>query len=394
MSSKVSKKMNAKRTVHVLYTGIVYPRVITGGDQLFLDIAPRLPKEIKITVITPHFAKDYWKDIDTSNIEFKFLPHNIFEYKGNPLFIFASYVIRAWQVNRILKKETVQTIYSCSDIAYADIWPAYFARKRNSKIKWLSRIYHVLLPPKDRQGNYLVNIVAFKLQRLSFWFMKKQSTTIFALNSKLHKEVQALGFPKRNLKILGAGIDFKKISSFKPTKKYPYDVVVLGRITPVKGIFDAVKIWSKVHSERPGLKLAWIGGGGDSFKNQLESKLKENSLTKSFSLLGYVDKDEVYSILKSAKVFLCPDHENGWGLAVCEAMSSGLPVVSYDLDIFGSVYEKGFKSVPLFDTDSFADAILSLFKDEKARTRMAKDALDQVKKFDHQAIVDELAAYI
>lgn len=392
-SKKTTYKSQFTKTLHVLYTGVVYPRVITGGDQLFLDIAPRMPKNIQITVVAPHFTKDYWKGIDKTNIVFKFLPPNRFEYKGNPIAIFLSYSIRAWQTYRFLKSEKVQTIYSCSDIAYADIWPAFLMR-RNKEIKWLSRVYHVLLPLKDRQGNPIVNAVAFWLQRFSFWLMKKRSTTIFALNPKLHKELLQLGFPKKKLKILGAGIDFQKINAFKPTKKYDYDVVVLGRITPVKGIFDTVKIWEKIHASNPKLKLAWIGGGSDNFKKQLTDQLKDKSLTDSFKLLGYIDKDEVYNILKSAKIFFCPDHENGWGLAVCEAMSTGLPVVSYDLDIFGGVYKKGFRSVPLYDTEKFADVAIELLNDKEQRKKMSIDAKAQVKQFDHQEVVDTLVKYV
>jgi glycosyltransferase involved in cell wall biosynthesis len=395
MKKNAEKKLNFEgKSLHVLYTGLVYADVITGGDQLFLDIAPRLPKDLKIIVITPHFVKKHWDNINQSNIEFRLLPPNIFEFKGNPFAIFLSYVIRSWQVYRILKKENVQTIYSSSDIAYADIWPAYWATKGNSQIKWLSRIYHVLLPPSSRQGSYLVNIVAFRLQRLSFWMMKKRSSTIFALNSKLHKEVLDLGFPKDKLKILGAGIDFQKINSFKPTQKYPYDVVVLGRLTPVKGIFDTIKMWEKVHAANPSLQLAWIGGGAEQYRKKMSEQLEENSLSTTFHLLGFIDKDEVYSILQSAKVFLCPDHENGWGLAVCEAMASGLPVVSYDLDIFGGVYKKGFKSVPLFDTDSFADELIKLLNDEAKRKKMAKDAVDQASQFDHERVIDDLVKYL
>lgn len=389
---KESKKVYRK-SLHVLYTGVVYPKVITGGDQLFLDIAPRMPKDIAITVIAPSFTKDYWKGINKKNITFKFLPKNRFDYKGNPIAIFLSYCIRSWQTYKILKAEEIETIYSCSDIAYADIWPAFLMR-RNKDIRWLSRIYHVLLPPKSRQGNPLVNLVAFRLQRLSFWLMKKRSTTIFALNPKLRKEILALGFPPEKLKVLGAGIDFKKINEFKPTKKYPYDVVVLGRLTPVKGIFDAVKIWEKVHASNPKLKLGWVGGGSDTFRNQLVDQLEAKGLTDSFSLLGFIDKKEVYNILKSAKVFLCPDHENGWGLAVCEAMSAGLPVVSYNLDIFGSVYKKGYKSVPLYDTEKFGQAVIDLLGDKPRIKKMSQEAQAQVRQFDHQEVVDTLVKYI
>lgn len=391
----IKKSLNLEhKSLHVLFTGLVSSNMLSGGDQLFLDIAPRLPKDIKITIITPSFAKAHWDNIDQANIELRLLPRNIFDLKDNPLLIFLSYLVRSWQVYWILKKEKIQTIYSCSDIAYADIWPAYLIAGRDPQIKWLSRIYHVLLPPDNRQGSFVVNIIAFRLQRLSFWMMKKRSSTVLALNLKLHDEVLDLGFPSDRLAILGAGIDFKKINNFKPKKQYPYDVVVLGRIAPVKGIFDAVKIWKKVQETLPNIELGWIGGGGENYQNQLSELLADNSISDSFHLLGFVDKDEVYSILKRAKVFLCPDHENGWGLAVCEAMASGLPVISYNLDIFGSVYKKGFKSVNLFDTDSFANEIIKLLGNENKRIKIAKDAVDQARQFDHQRVIDDLVGFL
>jgi glycosyltransferase involved in cell wall biosynthesis len=394
LNSEIDKALGEGKSLHVLFTGLVSPTMISGGDQLFLDIGPRLPKDLKIVVITPFFGRKHWDNIDTSSIEFRLLPKNIFDFHDNPIFVFLSYAIRAWQVYWLLRKEKVQTLYSSSDIAYADIWPAYLAVGRNPQTKWLSRIYHVLLPPSKRQGNYFYNVMAFYFQRLSFWMMKKRSSIILILNQKLYDEVIPLGFPKDKLRVLGAGIDYRSIHDFKPTKKYHYDVTVLGRIAPVKGIFDMIKIWKKVHDSNPNFQLAWIGGGGDIYKKKLLELLAENGLESSFHLLGFIEKNEVYNILKSAKVFLCPDHENGWGLAVCEAMASGLPVISYDIDIFGAVYKKGFKSVPLFDTDSFAKELIYLLNHEKEREKMASDALDQANHFDHKKVVDSLVQYL
>ncbi|MCA9328664.1 glycosyltransferase family 4 protein, partial [Candidatus Saccharibacteria bacterium] len=338
--------------------------------------------------------KKYWEKIHQPNFEYRFLPHNMFEYRGNPIAIFLSYMVRVMQVRKILNSEKVQTIYSSSDIAYADIWPAYWFIGRHPKAKWISRIYHVILSPHHRQGNYFVNAIAFWLQRLSFWMMKRRSTTILALNDKLYDEVLELGFPKNRLGVLGAGIDFKFIHQHRAKKKYPYDVVVLGRLTPVKGIFDMIKIWDRVHKKKPNLRLAWMGGGADNYQRKIEEQLSQKDLVSTFELLGFLDKDKVYDVLKSAKVFLCPDHENGWGLAVCEAMSSGLPVVSYNLDIFGSVYKKGYTSVPLYDTKSFADELLDLLNDEPRRKKMAKDAADQARQFDHDRVTAKLVEYI
>lgn len=388
------KDHQKRRTLHVLFTGFVYKKVITGGDQLFFDLGPRLPKDIDITVILPHFAADYWKDLNTDNITLKLLPPNRFEFKGNPLAIMANYVIRAYQVYKILLNEDIDTVYSCSDISYADIWPAYFIKSRRKNIVWLSRVYHVLLAPKYRSGNPITNLVAFRLQRLSFRMMKKRSNTIFSLNDMLDKELQGLGFKRPQLQILEAGIDFAKINGHVAQRKYDFDFVVLGRLAPVKGIYDVLDAWKIVHSKNSELKIAWIGGGDDSIKQNLAATSEKFSFGKSFTYLGFIDKDEVYDILQSAKVFICPDHENGWGLAVCEAMASGLPVVSYDLDIFGGVYKKGFLSAPLFDKKTLAQNMLRLVEDTSLREKMSADALNQAKKFSHDKVVKKLNTYI
>jgi glycosyltransferase involved in cell wall biosynthesis len=383
-----------ERTLHVLFTGLVSPTMLSGGDQLFLDIAPRLPKDLHITIVTPRFAKSHWDKVDQSNITLKYLGKNIFEFSDNPFSTFCSYVIRSIQTYNILRKENIQSIYSCSDVAYADIWPAYFIAGNNPNIKWLTRIYHILLPPASRHGNHIVNLIVFKLQRLSFWMMKRRSSTIMALNPKLYEDVLNLGFPKQKLRILGAGIDFATLHQFQPIKKYTYDVVILGRIAPVKGIFDAVKIWRKVHAINPSLRLGWVGGGQEFYVKQVKHQLEEYDLSGSFDLLGFVDNETKNSILKSATIFLCTDHEIGWGLAVSEAMAMGLPVITYNNDVFGSVYKKGFVSVELFNIDSFAKEIIRLFNDQRLRKSLSKDALNQAKEFDHKKVVDDLVKYL
>lgn len=378
----------------VLFTGLISKDYLSGGDQLFLDLAPRLPKELEIVVITPTFAKKHWQNITHPNLHFRYLPQNPFDFKQNTLFIFFSYLIRSWQTFRILKKEKkIDALYSCSDVAYGDIWPAFFYVNKSRQTNWLSRVYHVLLPPNKRPGNYLLNFLAFYLQRLSFLMMKKRSRHVLALNEKLKNELTQLGFPKNKLGILGAGIDFARINKFKPTKKYAYQAVALGRIAPVKGIFDMVDIWTRVHNHNPKWKLAWIGSG-DIYTEKLKTMIKKANLQDSFNLLGFLNKKEIFNILKSSAVFLCSDHENGWGLAVCEAMSAGLPVVAYDIDIFGSVYQKGFRSSPLRNTEQFANNVIAVLEDAELRKKLSLEATSQAAEFDLDKVTADLLRFL
>jgi len=75
-------------------------------------------------------------------------------------------------------------------------------------------------------------------------------------------------------------------------------------------------------------------------------------------------------------------------------MACRLPVVTYNQDVFGGVYKKGYVSVPLYDTDALAKAIIDLYRDEKSRQKIAKDALAQAKEFDHDRVVSKLKGLI
>lgn len=58
------------------------------------------------------------------------------------------------------------------------------------------------------------------------------------------------------------------------------------------------------------------------------------------TMLESVPDDYLYSLLKSSKVFVFPSHEEGWGIAVCEAMAAGLPIVAYDLAPFREFFPR------------------------------------------------------
>jgi glycosyltransferase involved in cell wall biosynthesis len=67
-------------------------------------------------------------------------------------------------------------------------------------------------------------------------------------------------------------------------------------------------------------------------------------------------------------------------------MACGLPVLAYDLDIFGSVYVKGFATVPIYEKDRFAAKLIGLLEDEQQRLAMGKEAVEQAKSLDWETV--------
>lgn len=61
--------------------------------------------------------------------------------------------------------------------------------------------------------------------------------------------------------------------------------------------------------------------------NKLIDLVKNLNLTEYVKFHGQLDDEELKSLLKKCHVFIFPNHNQTWGLAVLDAMGSGIPVI-------------------------------------------------------------------
>ena len=170
---------------------------------------------------------------------------------------------------------------------------------------------------------------------------------------------------------------FDKIEKTEPA----YDGIFLGRLSPSKGIFELIDIWKKVTNVIPQAKLAIIGGGNKNTRDALLKKIRDANLEKNIDLLGFFEDEKAHSILKSGKVFLFPSHEEGWGIAIAEAMACGLPVVSWNLPSYGETFENHILQVKENDAGLFSKYVLDLLRDGSKRKEIGIQGKEFVKKY-------------
>lgn len=98
-------------------------------------------------------------------------------------------------------------------------------------------------------------------------------------------------------------------------------------------------------------------------------------------LLGFLPDKKAADTIKTSKIFLCPSHEEGFGLAPLEAQTMGLPVVAWDLPVFAEIFPKGMIKIPMGDTKRFADAIIRLLNDHDYCHQLSKEAAENARRF-------------
>jgi glycosyltransferase-like protein len=155
-------------------------------------------------------------------------------------------------------------------------------------------------------------------------------------------------------------------------------ILTVGGIEPRKGSDTLVRAVALLR--RGGLDPVLAVVGGHSFQDyrayreRVFSLLPELGLEpgRDITLLGTVADAELPSWYAAADVFAFPSTKEGWGLAVLEAMSAGLPVVASDLPVFREYLAPGLDAllVPVDNPAALAEALTSVLGDQQLAQRL------------------------
>lgn len=157
-------------------------------------------------------------------------------------------------------------------------------------------------------------------------------------------------------------------------------VITVGRLVESKNFNSLIRAWRLVADKHPDWQLE-IWGEGRMYSEHL-SLISELNLEKHVFLKGYS-----YNILEKmtdASIFVLSSAFEGFGLVIVEAMSCGLPIVSYECP-YGpkDIIDEGTDGylVPVNNEEMLAQRISALIEDEQLRKSMGKAALIKSKNY-------------
>jgi glycosyltransferase involved in cell wall biosynthesis len=158
-------------------------------------------------------------------------------------------------------------------------------------------------------------------------------------------------------------------------------VVAAGRLTPQKGFDLLIPAFAQVARSHPEWQLHIYGGGPKHAR--LRRLVLKHDLYNNVLLMGQTQ--HLGEELAQASVFALSSRHEGFGMVIIEAMSKGVPVVSFDCPRGPSeIIEDGVDGVlvPNGDVDAFAAGLLGLVEDEALRRRMGQAALAKAARYE------------
>ena len=165
-------------------------------------------------------------------------------------------------------------------------------------------------------------------------------------------------------------------------------IIAVGRYEKQKGFDILIKAWEQIVSKHDGWVLKIYGDG--PLRNVLQQQIQESNLFSS-CFLEY-PTSQIEEKYAESSIFVLSSRYEGFGLVLVEAMSCGLPVVSFDCpcgpkDII-SDSEDGFL-VKTGNTEELACRLSYLMQHEDRRIRMGKKASVNIQRYriEHVALV-------
>ena len=141
-------------------------------------------------------------------------------------------------------------------------------------------------------------------------------------------------------------------------------------------------------------KLKLIICGFGELHDYLQNKVVQLGLEKQVAFLGH--RYDIPELLKASDVFIHPSQREGLGISVLEAMASGLPIISTNVQGLKDLVEDGTNGIVVdpYDVNGFANAINMLSYDESLRVKFGLNNQIKAMSFSLENSINEMKQII
>lgn len=173
------------------------------------------------------------------------------------------------------------------------------------------------------------------------------------------------------------------------------NLISVGRLSKEKGFDDLLRLFKKVSIKHPDWKLNIIGDGME--KNNLLELASELKLGDKVVFHGYQNKDYINEQLLNSSIFVMTSHTESFGLVLIEAMSHGIPCLSYTSaqganEIIDD--EKNGYLISDRNEQEMIEKIDLLIENEKLRKKLGKEARNKSKEYSGEVVLEKWSKLI
>ena len=202
-----------------------------------------------------------------------------------------------------------------------------------------------------------------------------EQTRLKSLEEGIHAD-KIVMIPNGIIPVSIAGINRQSVRAEAGFKQDDVVMLSVGRLVYQKAHEYLVAAMPAVLKEMPNAKVGICGDG--VLRADIEAQIRSLKLEDQVKLFGM--QADVTKYLAAADIFILSSRWEGLPIALLEAMSTGLPVISTKVEGVEEVIVEGEHGllVPIENTNALANAIIQLLSDPQLRHKMGAAAKAKV----------------
>lgn len=233
---------------------------------------------------------------------------------------------------------------------------------------------------KGEKNNFIMNLFAKVWSKQLVNKLKKLDRFVV-----LTEKDRNLWTELNNVEVIPNPLPFMPASVSPLTEKR---VIAVARYSHEKGIDLLLQAWAEVEKRTEQWRLEVFGDGDTT---AFEALMDQLGIDRNRCKLNGRTSEIEQEYLKSSMA-VCSSRFEGFGMIIVEAMACGLPVVSFDCP-WGprSIIKDGEDGILVENgrVDKLADALVTLIHDNDKRNTIARNAIQNVKRFQIERIAEQ-----
>jgi glycosyltransferase involved in cell wall biosynthesis len=363
-----------------LLTFLAWAGGLSGGDRHLLEVAARWREHVDVAVLAPpeagHLVRSFLDDVAFHPLgsagprQAAAGPLLALEYLRRGVAV----SLRRWSAYDVV----VAASHFLPDAA------ALRALARRGALG-VGYVYHLVAGRPGRDPRTLWSKAD---ERVALALLRRHAGVVFASNGPTARELAGRGFDPV---MTAVGIDVASFGTADPGG--PPRAAFVARMVRSKGVEDAVRAWALVRRAVPDARLVMVGSGPE---REPSAALAESlGLAAAIEWPGFVDEEEKRRLLADSRLLLAPSYEEGWGISVCEALASGVPVVAYRLPVLDELFDSAYLGAGPGDVEELARLAARVLTDDAEARALAEQGLVTAGRYDVARVAeDELEAIL
>jgi glycosyltransferase involved in cell wall biosynthesis len=344
---------------------------LSGGDRHLLEVASRWREHVDVAVLAPPGARETIAPL-IGDVPVRELGAEI----GAGPVLALEYVRRAVEVALRAGQRADVVVAASHFVADAAALSAFVRRGALG----VAYVYHLVAQRRDFR---LRTLWSKSDERVALALLRRRADIVFVSNNPTARTLRARGFaPVRT----AVGID---LQSFGPSNLslQPPRGLFIARMTRAKGPADAIDAWARVMGKVPDSRLVMVGAGPE--RERARERARQLGISDSVDWPGFVSEQEKRRILSESRVLLAPSYEEGWGIAVCEALASSLPVVAYRLPVLDELFDSAYLAADAGDVDGLARLTVRALTDDALAEELARRGRETAARYDVGRVAEQ-----